>query len=221
MLEKGYQIEVCRNCPNAVIDVPAMVAAIENALAGLEIGPRLKEKTGGRLLHHQLFRVAVAGCPNSCSQPQIKDFGVQGRAKPMITAAPCIQCRRCEAACLEEAVQVGDDGPTIAATRCVECGQCARACPTGTIVTGVKGGLVMAGGKLGRHPQLARVIKEMATPEEAAQLAIRAAELYLNEGKPEERFGSILNRLGWDIISAEGQGLPEPSASTAEEKLSP
>lgn len=199
-------METCRNCHNAVIDVEGTARGIDESLARLELGGRLRAKEGGRLLYHHLFRVAIAGCPNSCSQPQIKDFGVQGRSRPEITAEECSHCGLCEAACDEAAVRVGAEGPVIDTSLCVQCEQCARVCPTGTIVAARRGSLVLAGGKLGRHPQLARTVADMVTPEEAAVLAVRAAEIYVTRGAPGERFGCILNRLGVGVLQEQESG---------------
>lgn len=57
--EEIYKITRCRDCPNAVINMASVEEAIKN-----------------------IFQVAIAGCPNSCSQPQIKDFGLQGQVIP-------------------------------------------------------------------------------------------------------------------------------------------
>src|SRR3989304_2074662 len=50
---------------------------IEALLDELGLGEHIRAKAKGRLLYHMKFKVALAGCPNSCSQPQIKTFGIR------------------------------------------------------------------------------------------------------------------------------------------------
>lgn len=76
---------------------------------------------------------------------------------------------------------------------CVGCGACIRACPTRALAPTKTGWTVLVGGKLGRHPQLARTVLEWATDEEAA--ALLAAALFLSEAGAGERFGSLLERV--------------------------
>ena len=116
----------------------------------------LNEQVEGDLKFHHEFRVTLADCPNACSQPQIKDIGIIGACTPRIGSEPCSQCEACVEACKEQAIALNDDGPQIDFAACLQCGKCMQVCPTGTLEEGRKGYRVQLGGKLGRHPRLAR-----------------------------------------------------------------
>jgi len=145
-------------------------------------------------LHHQMFHMALAGCPNSCSQPQIKDFGVQGQARP-IPSEGCDQCGLCIEACPEGAIAKGNEGVIIDRHKCLNCGICARACPTGAMRVDKTGYRVLIGGKLGRRPRLATEMLAMANKEEVAASLFRCVELFLTSARPGERFGSLVERV--------------------------
>ena len=80
------------------------------------------------------MKLAVSGCPNSCSMPQIKDFGVH--AVEPVSVDPnckCIECMKCVEACREDAITVKNGQVAIDKEKCVHCGLCAKVCPAGTI----------------------------------------------------------------------------------------
>lgn len=216
------RIETCRSCHNACVDVRSLAARFEQVAGEMDFSNRLRTRLPAAVHHHHAFRVAISGCPNSCSQPQIKDFGAQGRATPHRGEGDCIKCLACVAACREDAVTVGPVpsvgsvgpghggagtvGPSINFDACVQCGACARACPTGALEIGESGFVLMAGGKLGRRPQLAREIAGMAGEAQAVETFRLALELYLARGRGEERFGDVLNREGYGNLM-DGSGV--------------
>ncbi|OAT85880.1 4Fe-4S dicluster domain-containing protein [Desulfotomaculum copahuensis] len=265
-----FTITRCPTCPNAVIDTARAEELMRRVMLEHDFNARLKKRIHtNRPLHHQLLHLAVAGCPNSCSQPQIKDFAVQGQTVPEAVDG-CILCGSCAEACPERAVvlveprpdgavaadaspgvsAVAEDCPGGAAAgdacpgsearkdaapggaiapdhvgpstgrekslncglpgehaagrdqvhidreKCLNCGQCARACPAGALTAVRTGYRVLAGGRLGRHPALAREVLPMATEEELAGLLGAAVDLFLTAGHPGERFGALLDRVG-------------------------
>lgn len=170
-----YDIVICRagttGCPHAIINPKPIAEKIEKLLDELRLGEHIKAKARGKLLYHMKFKAAIAGCPNSCSQPQIKTFGVSGQAKPIATDAPCVECMKCVDVCKEEgAVKIMDAKPVFDYNLCVFCDDCAEVCPTESIVIEKKGVKIMVNGKLGRHPNLADVIRELATEDEIYEI---------------------------------------------------
>ena len=158
---KGYQVDACfgsSGCPHRAMASEALVEKIERVMADADLLGFLKSRVQGDLKFHHEFRISIADCPNACSQPQIKDIGILGASTPVLTDIPCSACGACSDVCKEDAVRLSDIGEATAIDfeRCVHCGSCIAACPTGPLATGKKGYRVLIGGKLGRHPRLAR-----------------------------------------------------------------
>ena len=196
---RGFQVERCfgeSGCPNRAIQDSPLAAAIEALLQSKELRAFLKARVEGPLKLHHEFRVSISDCPNGCSRPQIVDLGVVGACLPGLSQEPCTQCGACVETCREDAIRLDAEanGPTLDLAQCVACGQCIQACPSHTISTAKCGYRVLVGGKLGRHPQLARDLGRIYTPEEALTIVERCIEHYMKHNRKGERFGEILNR---------------------------
>jgi dissimilatory sulfite reductase (desulfoviridin) alpha/beta subunit len=125
------------------------------------------------------------------------DFGIIGASRPVITDDPCNQCRACVEACPETAITLPDqeDIPHIDYEACLFCGQCLKVCPTGTIKEGTTGFRVQVGGKLGRHPRLARDLGVIFSQEEMLEKLNEYLDLYQTHNQKGERLGEILKRM--------------------------
>ncbi|SHF42902.1 4Fe-4S dicluster domain-containing protein [Desulforamulus putei] len=193
-----YQITKCRDCPNAVVNTEQMAKACAELFKEMDFtGWQLARLGGAKPKHHDIFSVAIAGCPNSCSQPQIKDFGLQGQAVPEVGEG-CTGCGLCVAACPDQGILLGEKGPQIDPSLCLNCGKCARCCPTGAITISKQGYRVMRGGKLGRRPRLAEEVCSLTDEQGALQWLRQTIELLKTEGRPgeRERLGALLERIG-------------------------
>ena len=116
-ISSPYSIITCKagqsGCKNSLIDTKKTAEEIHRILEKIGLGEYIKSKTnGGKIPYHMKFKAAVAGCPNSCSQPQIKDFGVSGQAMPIAVLNRCTECMECVVICREKgAVDVIDARP--------------------------------------------------------------------------------------------------------------
>ncbi|MFC1885382.1 4Fe-4S binding protein, partial [Thermodesulfobacteriota bacterium] len=88
-------------------------------------------------------------------------------------------------------------------SKCLFCGKCAEACETGKIKKVSAGYRIMLGGKLGRHPRLARELEGIYSPGEALEILDRALDYYQVHAPGGERFGEILDRAGIKEIEGE------------------
>ena len=199
-----HKVEVCRGkalrCPFALVDLAPMRDRIETWMESVSFTERCRAKIQGPVLPHHRFKIALSACPNGCSQPQIKDFGVIAKLRPERTDVPCSQCQRCVEVCLERAVLLHNGGPMIHREACVECGLCAMYCPTGTLQPGSVGYTVLIGGKLGRHPQFGVEMVSMADEDQVLRALKVCVELFLHPREGERRFGDMVNRVGLESI---------------------
>jgi anaerobic sulfite reductase subunit C len=193
---KGYQLEGCfgpSGCPNQILAGDGLMERIEQVLREADLLSFLKSNGIRDLKFHHEFRVTLADCPNACSQPQIKDIGIIAAARPQTSEAPCSACNACVETCREAAIHIGATSrPVIAVDRCVACGQCIPVCPTGTLIQGVKGYRVQIGGKLGRHPQLARELPGIYGADAVLEIVAACLQLYKARSRRGERFGELL-----------------------------
>ncbi|MZP29279.1 hypothetical protein GTO91_06105 [Heliobacterium undosum] len=168
-------------CPHMILD--------PGDLAG-RISVLLRRRLNAHQSHsaHNVLRVALSGCPNSCSQPQIRDFGLQARSPVEITESPCLYCGACIDACPERFVELTDAGPRFS-DDCLSCGRCVKACPSGTLRNGAPGWTLLAGGKLGRIPRLAVPIGHYLDDDDVMERieAILTAYLDADEGEEAEK----------------------------------
>ncbi len=203
---KGWQLDACfgpSGCPNAIPTGRGLMEKIESVLQDADIKKFLHSKGMTDLKFHHEFRVTVAECPNACSQPQIKDIGIIAASRPAISDEPCTACEACVDACREDAIELADDPavPRIDMRRCLACGQCMPACPTGTLVAGIIGYRVQLGGKLGRHPQLARELPGLYDQETVLDIIRACLDLYKSKSQRGERFGEILGMTDVDDLT--------------------
>ena len=194
---KGYQIETCfgpTGCPNRAMISDQLIKQIELDVQNEDLLGFLKQNVNGRLKFHHEFRISLADCPNACSQPQIKDIGIIGACAPWITDEPCSLCEACVAVCKEDAIFLDSEkqGPVFDDDRCLQCAKCIAVCPTGSLAEGQKGYRVQLGGKLGRHPQLAKELPGVYSETQVRQIVKDCIRFYKDRSKDGKRFAQIL-----------------------------
>jgi anaerobic sulfite reductase subunit C len=209
---KGYQIETCfgpSGCPNRAIISDQLIAQIEADVEKEDLLDFLKQSVKGDLKFHHEFRITLADCPNACSQPQIKDIGIIGACAPVLTQEPCSMCEACVEACKEDAIFLDPekDGPVIDSGRCLKCGKCMPVCPSGSLVEGQKGYRVQLGGKLGRHPQLAKELPGVYSEEQVRQIIQDCIGYYKQHSRNGKRFAQILQPEDFNAIAKRHPGI--------------
>lgn len=195
---KFKEIKPCgglKGCPLTLFKDEQVILTIDKAIHKENLEQFLETQITGPVLYHHKFKAAVSGCPNNCSQPQIKDIGVIGYKKPKINKGSCIRCQQCIKACPEKLITVDID-PTINYEACLDCGRCIRACPTDSIIEEAKGYRIIIGGRLGRRPHLAEHMLDVESLEELEIVLCKLISLYKEWFLKEKRFSSQVEALG-------------------------
>lgn len=192
----GYQIDICfgpNGCANRAMPGDSLLEELTTLLKEAELLSFLKERVNGKLKFHHEFRITLADCPNACSQPQIKDIGIVGACRPIVSEEPCTGCGNCVDVCKEKAITLGDgvDSPFIDNNTCLACGKCIDDCPTGTLAVGERGYRIFVGGKLGRHPQLAKELPGIFSDAGALDIVSYCLDFYKKHSLHGERFAEI------------------------------
>ncbi len=195
---KGYQINACfgsGGCPNR-ITLSTLIVDIENLLKKENLLGFLRNQLKSDLKFHHEFRVSVSDCPNACSQPQIKDIGIIGAKLPRVTDNECNYCLECVKVCKEKAITLEKtmNSPEINFNVCVKCGECINVCPTKKLGIQKQGYRIQLGGKLGRHPRLAKELPEIYTEKEVIEIVSRCISYYKTYSRNGERFADLLIR---------------------------
>ena len=199
---KGFSLDACfgsSGCHNAVVASADLLFNLDSLLEKADLLTFLRSRLGDRLkLHHQL-RVTIADCPNSCSQPHIKDIGIIGQAQMACNPQECMGCGECEASCEESAIVLNDGFVvSIDDKLCVQCGACAQICPTDSLSSTAGTFRVLVGGKLGRHPQLAQQLTRDLDGKQVLKLVGVIVDFFKANAKSGERLATVINRVGWE-----------------------
>lgn len=190
----GFQLEHCRtNCSKSARDWHYLHNILSTKLTELNLYQSIEDKFNP-VLHHHVPKISLAGCPNGCSHPKIKDFGISGYVTPCITDAPCLGCDECVRSCLEMAITRNSNGIVIDPTRCISCGDCHRVCPSGTLTAGESGWTLSLGGRVGRHPKFAKCVGQVQSDEEVSAWVSETILRYIKNGEPQERLTHFLER---------------------------
>jgi dissimilatory sulfite reductase (desulfoviridin) alpha/beta subunit len=150
------------------------------------------------------FKTSIAGCPNSCSNPYINDFGVIGAELPKLTEDKCIKCGVCARVCRGDAITTKKDGlPVIDFDKCIHCGWCIKNCPSQALEPDKKGFSITVGGKSGRIPELGTKIVDTVSEEELFKILENTFDYFEKHAKGRERIGKIVKRMGVDHFKSE------------------
>jgi dissimilatory sulfite reductase (desulfoviridin) alpha/beta subunit len=202
---KGYQLETCfgpSGCPNRANISEQLIQKLETVLKKEDLLGFLKNTVKGELKFHHEFRFTLADCPNACSQPQIKDIGIIGATLPEVTDEACTLCEACIEACRENAIKLDDPSPKIDFELCLKCGKCVAVCPTGTLAAACSGYRVQLGGKLGRHPKLARELPALFSEKEVLQIVKDCISLYKKKSTRGRRFAEVFTDADFEDLTS-------------------
>ncbi len=198
MQKELVKIDCCRakdSCPRALGNPGDLIKEVCKVLENTNYSLRRQEILRDSLEKSKAFKISLAGCPNCCSQPQIKDFGAYKLIYPKISEERCTSCENCITKCREKALSLnGNNRITIDWGKCIGCGDCLKACTQEAINAGQEYWRLTVGGKLGRHPQLAVKIADVSHGEDIKPHLQKYIELHLNSKDPNLRLGDLISK---------------------------
>ncbi len=149
-------------------------------------------------LPHKL-KIGVTGCHNNCLKAEEHDIGLKGAFFPVYSAPEkCTLCGICQDVCPSGAIAVTETDLRYEAGKCARCGRCYNKCPE-KCWTGREGMHLYFGGFFGNTMQFGRPWGPTLTDDETLLATIKKALAYFEaKGRPGERLGRLINRLGWD-----------------------
>jgi len=131
----------------------------------IHLARKIDEKLFGKNMPVKM-RIAIAGCPNSCTSPMLNEIGIIGRVRPVRTPGLCTGCGTCVQYCKEQAITIRRGIAEMNAEKCVQCGVCVQSCPFDLLKVEHSHFLILVGGRRGRHPQTGRELLTVETDDD-------------------------------------------------------
>ncbi|MEG0428384.1 MAG: 4Fe-4S binding protein [Hydrogenoanaerobacterium sp.] len=152
------------------------------------------------------FKIAVGGCPNNCTKPDLNDFGIVGALRPCFNEADCKGCKSCavQKVCPINAVQRDKNGKIhINSTLCTQCGRCVTACPFKLIPNGENGMKIYIGGRWGKNIRRGTLLEGFfTTKDEVYEMLTKTLLFFRDQGIKGKRLGETLDRIGIPVAAA-------------------
>lgn len=163
------------------------------------------------------FKIGVGGCPNNCIKPDLNDFGILGQSAPAFDADKCRGCKKCGPleACRAGAAQLTAGKLRIDPAQCNNCGLCIGRCPFGAVEAGRRGYRIYIGGKWGKAARHGQMLPEIHDEAQVLRILETALLYYRENGRQGERFGDMIERLGFATVAAallSGEALARKNA---------
>ena len=178
----------CTICPSGLIDTT-------------DIAKEFDQRYYARELPHK-FKLGITGCRNNCLKAEENDLGVKGGMMPTWAEKKCSYCGLCEAVCPTKAIKANKNDMSLAfvENECIYCGKCVKSCPTAAW-DGKSGYIVYFGGLFGNRIAIGKqLLPILFTKGELHKVVEATLEFFKKHGKPSERFGNTLDRVGWEEL---------------------
>ena len=202
-LDLSCSIKTCRGkgvCPYGLVETGPIKKSIERALTDSGWDRHLRRLHPKGIRPHHRLRIAVAACPNGCSQPHIHDIGLIAALRPNDIASACTGCGLCGETCREDAIFVRGGCAVTRAEACLACGECAGACPVHAIQCAPLGFRLLLGGHMGRHPAWATELRGIYPPDHITRVIHSLVSLLIRDALEGERPSQTFARLGFERI---------------------
>lgn len=200
----GPRVRVIVACPG---DATCQWGVIETKEIARELDARyFKKETPSK------FKMAVTGCTHNCTKANENDIGVRGSVQPKWIQSDCGDCSLCICACPSNAIErvekemngVESYGYEVDDEKCINCSVCTTICPSNSWFPEKKGYSLYIGGTMGKIPRFGSLLsKIITTKEELYALIDRSLKYYQKNGRKKERFGHMIDRIGFEKVKEE------------------
>lgn len=202
LLSVGLQPGVCGPRVRTITACQGSAICPSGNIETSKLAEEMDKRYFGRELPHK-FKIGMTGCSNNCLKAEENDLGIKGGVLPEWQKELCSFCGLCAAVCPTKAIQVDRTEETVSLNQkqCNFCGKCIKSCPLEAWL-GEKGYLVYFGGLFGNQIATGQSLFPMIYDVETLyKVTDKAIEFFEENGKPGERFGLTLNRVGWEKFS--------------------
>lgn len=204
LVEAGLQTGACGPRVRTITACQGEAICLSGLIDTTALAKVLDKNYYARELPHK-FKMGITGCRNNCLKAEENDLGIKGGVKPEWNGSSCSLCGLCEAVCPVQAIQFPKpDGELIFDEQaCIYCGKCVKSCPVGAW-QGSSGFLVYFGGLFGKRIATAKqLIPILCSVDKLYGVIETTLAFYARHGKPGERFGNTLDRVGWNHLQRE------------------
>jgi len=201
MAKSGLQTGACGARVRTITACQGNTICPSGLIETTSLAQELDEKYFARDLPHK-FKIGITGCRNNCLKAEENDLGIKGGLKPKWNETECIFCGLCEAVCPTKVISINQDEQKLEyeESGCNFCGRCVKSCPTDAW-EGQSGFIVSFGGLFGNKISVGKQMLPIIFSNEVLHKVIEATLTFFDKhGKPGERFGNTLDRVGWDLL---------------------
>lgn len=203
LASEGIQMGACGPRIRIIVACPGSATCRWGLVDTKEIARDLDGLYFRRETPHK-FKMSVTGCPNNCAKATENDVGVMGGVLPAWQGESCTHCGLCLHSCPTNAIVREGDGYGLKRDACILCGACIALCPTSSRSEAKRGYTLFAGGSMGKKPRLGTRVRDLiGSKGELYAMIERAVRYYRGHGKPRERFGQMMDRIGADAVRKE------------------
>jgi len=200
MAERGLRQGFCGAGIRTVTACLGSLVCVSGLIDTTSLAEKIDELYYANEVPHK-FKIGITGCRNNCLKAEENDLGIKGALQPSLNQENCNFCGVCSKMCPTGSINVSkeDKGRVdYDASKCILCGRCVKKCPSKSW-EGKSGFIVYFGGFFGNNIQIGRqLLPTVFSTDELNAVIQKTIEFFRKYGKKGERFGTMLERVGWD-----------------------
>jgi len=212
--EVGLQLGACGPRVRTITACQGEAVCTSGLIETSNLAKELDSRYFAKELPHK-FKLGITGCCNNCLKAEENDLGIKGGVKPVWQEDACNFCGLCEAVCPTKAIEVlknrqgvvDNQRVSFDESKCTYCGKCVKACPV-EAWAGEKGYSISFGGLFGNRIAIGKQLLPLVYSKDSLFQVIDTTLAFFEKyAKQSERFRNTLDRVGWETLEKELEGL--------------